>query len=91
VMAVSNFCETRTLKFDDVVGVLLSEEARIKSSGSAETSKSVLSIDRRGRSMNRDKKTNGKSKSGRGNSGQGCGCWWCSEKRHIQRDYKQKD
>ena len=41
VMAVSNSYGTGTLKFDDVVGVLLSEEARRKSSGSAETSGSA--------------------------------------------------
>jgi len=56
VMAVSNSCGTRALKFDDAVGVLLSEEARRKSSGSAETSGSALSVDRRGRSINREKK-----------------------------------
>jgi len=59
VMAVSNSCGTGTLKFDDVVGVLLGEEACRKPSGSAETSGSVLSVDRRGRSRNRDKKKMG--------------------------------
>jgi len=38
VMAVSNSYETGTLKFDDAVGVLLSEEACRKSSSAAETS-----------------------------------------------------
>jgi len=42
-MAVSNSCGTCTLKFDNTKGVLLSEEAREKSSGSAETS-GVLSV-----------------------------------------------
>ena len=37
VMAVSNFCGIKILKFDDSLGVLLSEETRIKSSGSTET------------------------------------------------------
>ena len=55
-MAVNNSCGTGMLKFNNVVGVLLSEEARRKSSGSAETSGSALSVDRRGRSKNRDKK-----------------------------------
>ena len=44
-MSVSNFYGTGILKFDDVVGILLSEEARRKSSGSAETSGSTLSVD----------------------------------------------
>jgi len=67
-MVVSNSCGTGNLKFDGVVGVLLSEEARRKSSGLAETSGSALSVDRRGTSGNRDKKKNGKpkSKSGKG-------------------------
>jgi len=55
-MTVSNSCETKILKFDDAVGVLLSEEARKKSSKSAETSRSALSVDWRGRSTNREKK-----------------------------------
>ena len=71
-MAVRNSCGTRTLKFDDAVGVLLSKEARSKSwtSASAETLGSALSVDRRGRPMNREKKKNdkSKSKSGRDNS-----------------------
>ena len=75
-MAVSNFCGTGTLKFNDALDVLLSEEARGKLSGSAETSGSVLSVNQRGRSTNRKKK-NGrfKSKSGRGTSkSKGGGC-----------------
>ena len=48
VMAVSNSCGTGMLKFNNVVGVLLSEEARRKSSGSAKTSGSALNVDRRG-------------------------------------------
>ena len=44
VMVVSSSCGTGTLKFDDVMGALLSEEARGKSSGSAETSGSALSV-----------------------------------------------
>ena len=55
-MAVSNFCGTGTLKFNDALDVLLSEEAHRKLSGLAETSGSVLSVNQRGRSANRDKK-----------------------------------
>jgi len=53
-----------------------------------------LSVDRRGRLTNREKKKNGKSKfkSGKENSkSRGVGCRWCGEKRHIQRDFKQKN
>jgi len=90
-MAMGNSCETGTLKFDDAMGVLLSEEARRTSSGLAETSESALSVDRRGRLMNRKKKKNAESKSGRGVSkSRGAGCWRCSENGHIQRDFKKK-
>ena len=48
VMAVSNsICGTNVLKFDDVVGVLLSEEMQRKSTG--ETSNTALSVETRGR------------------------------------------
>ena len=47
------------MKFDNVVGILLSEKVHMKSLGSAETSGSALGVDRRGRSWNRDKKKNG--------------------------------
>jgi len=73
VMVASNYYETGTLKFDDAVCVFLSEEARRKSSGLAETSRSAPSVDRRGRLMNREKK-NGKSKSKSGREFQVEGC-----------------
>ena len=48
VMAVSKFVPTsNTLKFDDVIGVILSEEMQRKSRG--ETSGNALSMERRGR------------------------------------------
>ena len=52
VMAVSNFVpSSNTLKFDDVVGVILSEEMRRKSIG--EASGNVLTMERRGRQNER--------------------------------------
>ena len=49
VMVVSNFVSSsNTLKFDDVVGVILSEEIRRKSSGGTSTSGSVLNAKSRG-------------------------------------------
>ena len=60
-MVVSNSYGTRTLKFDDLMGVL-SEETHMKSLRSAKTSEGALSVDRRGRSGNKDKKKNGRSK-----------------------------
>ena len=50
VMAVSNsFPSSNTLKFDDVVGVILSEEMRRKNRG--ETSDNALTMERKGRKM----------------------------------------
>ena len=52
VMAVSNFVpSSNTLKFDDVVGVILSEEMRRKSTG--ETSGNALTMGSRGRQNER--------------------------------------
>jgi len=90
---VSNSCGTWTLKFDDAVGVVLSEEVRRKSSGATKTSGSALSVERKGWQMNRKNKKNGKSKSksGRGNSkSRSIECWQCGEEEHFQKDCKQK-
>ena len=52
VMAISNsVSRSSTLKFDDVVGAILSEEMRQKSSG--ETSGNALTTETRGRKMER--------------------------------------
>jgi hypothetical protein len=65
VMAVSNSVSgSNTLKFDDVVGVILSEEMRRKSTG--ETSGNALNMENRGRQKDR-----GKGSGNRGNSRKG--------------------
>jgi len=56
--------------------------------------RNALSIKRRGRLVNREKKKNSKSKFrlGRDKSrSKGVGCWRCGEKRHIQRVCNQKN
>ena len=51
-MAVSNYVSgSNTLKFDDVVGVILSQEIRRKSTG--ETLGNVLNMENRGRQKDR--------------------------------------
>jgi hypothetical protein len=53
-MATSNsVSSSNTLKFDDVVGVILSEEMRQKNKG--ETSINVLTMENRGRQKDRGK------------------------------------
>ncbi len=52
VMAISNFVSgSSTLKFDDVVGAILSKEMRLKISG--EISSNALTTKTRGRKMER--------------------------------------
>eukprot|EP00253_Pinus_taeda_P022313 PITA_22313 len=67
VMAISNSVSgSSTLKFDDVVGAILSEEMRWKSS--RETSGNALSAESRGRKMERGKSSGYRSKSRKGRS-----------------------
>ena len=64
VMMVINFVfDSNTLKFDDVVGVILSEEIRRKISSSTSTSSSVLNAESRGRSKERETNSRGHGKS----------------------------
>ena len=68
-MAISNSVpSSNTLKFDDVVSVILSEEMRRKSTG--ETSGNVLTMESRGRQKERGRSpgNHGKSKTGRSKS-----------------------
>ena len=65
VMAISNSVSgSSTLKFDYVVGAILSEEMRRKSFG--ETSGNALSAESRGRRMERGKSSRYRSKSRKG-------------------------
>jgi hypothetical protein len=69
VMAVSNSVfGSNTLKFDDVVGVILSEEMRWKSTG--ETSGNALNMENKGRQKDRGKgsRSRGNSRKGRSKS-----------------------
>ena len=87
VMAISNSVSgSSTLKFDDVVGAILSEEMRWKSSG--ETSGNALSAESRGRRMERGKSSGYRSKSrkGRSKSRSGIVCWKCGKKGHLKKD-----
>jgi hypothetical protein len=97
VMAVSNSVSgSNTLKFDDVVGVILSEEMRQKSTG--ETSGNALNMENRGRQKDRGKGSgnHGNSRKGRSKSRLGkIECWNCGKKGHLKKDCrapkKQRD
>ena len=76
VMAVSNSVfGSSTLKFDDVIGVILSEEMRWKSTG--ETSSNALTAEARGRQRERGKSPINcwKSRKGRSKSRARVECW----------------
>eukprot|EP00253_Pinus_taeda_P030769 PITA_30769 len=79
-----------TLNFDDVVGAILSEEMRWKSSG--ETSGNSLSAESRGRKMERGKSPGYRSKSrkGRSKSRSGIVCWKCRKKGHLEKDCRSR-
>ena len=88
-MAISNFVSgSSTLKFDDVIGAILSEEMQRKSS--AETSGNALTVETRGRKMERGKSPgyHSKSRKGRSKSRSGIVCWKCGKKGHLKKDCK---
>eukprot|EP00253_Pinus_taeda_P005819 PITA_05819 len=95
VMAISNSVSgSTTLKFDDVVGAILTEEMRWKSSG--ETLGNSLSAESRGRKMERGKSSGYRSKSrkGRSKSRSGIVCCKCGKKGHLKkycRSWKGKE
>jgi hypothetical protein len=96
-MAISNsVSSSNTLKFDVVVGIILSEEMRRKSTG--ETSGNVLNMENRGRQKDRGKGSRdcGNSRKRRSKSRIGkIECWNCGKKGHLKKDCrapkKQRD
>jgi hypothetical protein len=97
VMVLSNYVSgSNTLKFDDAVGVILSEEMRQKIAG--ETSGNVLNMENRGRKKDRGKGSENCENYRRGRSKSILGkieCWNCGKKGHLNKDCrppkKQRD
>jgi hypothetical protein len=98
VMDVSNSIPgSNTLKFNDVVGVILSEEMQWKSTGET-MSGNVLNMENRGKQKDRGKGSwnRGNSRNGRSKSRFGkIECWNCGKKGHMKKDCrspkKQRD
>eukprot|EP00253_Pinus_taeda_P023188 PITA_23188 len=89
--AISNsVCGSSTLKFDDVVGVILSEEMRQKSSG--ETSGNALTAETRGRKLERGKSLgyHNKARKAISKSRSGIVWWKCGKKGHLKKDCKSR-
>eukprot|EP00253_Pinus_taeda_P017240 PITA_17240 len=89
VMDISNFVfGSSNLKFNDVVGAILSKEMQWKSSG--ETLGNALNVESRGRKMERGKSSryHSKSRKGRSKYRSGILCWKCRKKGHIKKDYR---
>jgi hypothetical protein len=88
VMVVSNYVSgSSTLKFDDVVGVILGEEMQQKSTGA--TSGNVLNMENRGRQKDRGKGSGNWKNSRKGRSKSIFGnieCWKCGKKGHMKKD-----
>ena len=88
-MAVSNYVpSSNTLKFYDVVSVIVSEEMRRKSTG--ETSGNVLTMESRGRQKERGRSPGNHDKSKKGRSKSRFGkieCWNCGKKGKLMKNY----
>ena len=86
-MTVSNSVLANSkLKFEDIVGVILSEEMRRKISGESSTSGNALTVETRGRQKNRGNR--GKSKDrARSKSKNKIVCRNCGKSRHAKKDF----
>ena len=96
VMVVSNYVPgSSTLKYDDVIGVVLSEETHRKTSGGS-TSRSALNAQSRGKTIQRGNdsrnpgKSRGKPKGKRSQSKGPRDCWKCGKSGHKKKDYQTR-
>jgi hypothetical protein len=89
-MVLSNYVSgSNTMKFDDVVGVILSEKMRWKRI--SETSANELTVEIRGRQKDRGKSSGNHSNSRKGISKSRLGkieCQNCGKKGHLMKDDK---
>ena len=91
VMAMSNsISRSSTLKYDDVIGVILSEETRRKTSGGSTSGSSLntQSKDKMTKWVNNYRnhgKTRGKSKGKRSQLRGPNDCWYCGKPRHKKK------
>lgn len=88
MIAVSNSSSSTKLKFDDVAGLILSEESRRKALGVSGDSGNALNVEGRGRSLNKGGNKHGRSKSRKKSKGSKDKdkCWHCGKKGHMKHD-----
>jgi hypothetical protein len=89
MVVINSVSGLNNLKFDDVVGVILSEEMRRKITG--EISGNALNMENRGRQRDRRKGLGicGNSRKGRSKSRLGkIECWNCGKKGYLKKDCK---
>ena len=87
MVASRSIPSSNNLKFDDVIGVILSKEMRRKST--SETSGNALTMESRGRQNKRGRspRNRGKYKKGRSKSRFGkIECWNYGKKGHLKKD-----
>ena len=84
VVSSISLSTTNTLEFDNVVGALLSEELRKKTS--LETS-SPEALVVRGRSKEKGEKSCGTSRSNSKGRKSKLKCWYCNKMGHLKKDY----
>ena len=93
VIVVSNYVSSSNkIKIDDVIGVIISEEMRRKSTGESSASGNALTVENRGRTKERGKipinhgKSQGKSNKGRSKSKGKMDCWHYGKTRNLKKD-----
>ena len=94
---LGNNCEysvprSSILKYDDVIGVILTKETRRKSSGgstlgSALNAQSSCKMTERGSNSRNREKSRGKSKGRRSQSRGPNDCWYCGKPGHKKKDF----
>ena len=91
VMYVSKVFGSNTLKFDDVIGVIMSQESHRKTLGGSalgnvSNTKSRGITTKRGNNFGNHGKSRGKSKGKRSQSRGSRDCWYCGKLRHKKKD-----